>query len=85
LDGVGLEWSIYGGRRINNLAGCRARCSGNYQRSVVGGRVWACGRARPRDGASYRRGFEHGRRVERTAEPTGLMACAAQSKRAQLG
>jgi hypothetical protein len=65
--------------------GCHARCLGDYQRSDDGGRVWACGRARPRDEASYRRRFEHGRRVERTAEPTGLVGCAAQSKHAQLG
>jgi hypothetical protein len=70
LGGVGLERPGYDGRRVGELAGRHARGPGVYRRSVAGEKVWACGRARPRVGASYRGGFEHGRGVLRAAEPT---------------
>jgi hypothetical protein len=70
LDGVGLEWPDYDVRRVGKLAGHCARCSGDYRRSVAGGTVLACGRARPRVGASYSGGFWHERGVERAAEST---------------
>jgi hypothetical protein len=72
LDGVGLEWLVYGGRLIGNLAGdtrLGVLVTTGVQSSVEG--YGACGRARPRDGASYRRGLEHERGVERPVESTG--------------
>jgi hypothetical protein len=84
LGGVGLEWSGYGGRCIGELVGCRARCPGVYRHSIAGKRIWACGRARPRVGASYRGGFGHGCGVEHAVEPTD--ACGVRrTVRACLG
>jgi hypothetical protein len=70
LDGVGLEWPVYGGRCVGNLMERRAGFSGDYQCSVADGRVWVCRRTRLMVEASYRGGFRHGREVERATELT---------------
>jgi hypothetical protein len=69
LGGVGLERPGYDGRHVGELAGRHAWCLGVYRRSVAGEKVWACGRARLRVGASYRGGFGHGRGVVHAVEP----------------
>jgi hypothetical protein len=69
LDGVGLEWPVYDGRRVDKLAGHCAWCSGDYRRSVAGGRYGRAGGQRPRDGASYRLGLEHRHGFQCAAEP----------------
>jgi hypothetical protein len=79
LGRVGLERPGYGDRRVGDLAGRHAWCPDGYRRSIAGERVWACGRARSRVGASYGGGFGRGRKVERAAKPTDTrgMRCAA--------
>jgi hypothetical protein len=86
LGRVGLERPVYGDRRVGELARRRARCSGDYRRSVAGERVWASGRARPRVRASYRAGFGHGHRVEHAAEPTDAhdVRCAVRASPGQV-
>jgi hypothetical protein len=61
LDRVGLEWLVYGGRRVGKFAGDTVLgvLAITEVHSPVKG-YGACGRARPRAGASYGRGLGHG-------------------------
>lgn len=86
---IGRSWAgVAGLWRSSRRRACGTPCSVSrrLRRSVAGGRIWACGRARPRVEASYRGGFGLGRRVERAAEPTKArgVRCTVRARPGQV-